>query len=62
MYLTTVRIISNFGQHDNKKLKTSAIITSFIMYLMVYIHMYKTNVSVCPQTIFNVKSVGENTM
>ena len=23
--------------------------------------MYKTNVSVCPQTIFNVKSVGENT-
>ena len=23
--------------------------------------MYNTNVSVCPQTIFNVKSVGENT-
>ena len=23
--------------------------------------MYNTNVSVCPQTIFDVKSVGENT-
>ena len=23
--------------------------------------MYNTNVSVCPQTIFNMKSVGENT-
>ena len=23
--------------------------------------MYNPNVSVCPQTIFNVKSVGENT-
>ena len=27
-------LISNFGQHDNKKLKTNAIIISFIMYLL----------------------------